>query len=278
MQSFLWIILSVIAGYILLVLLMYLLQGQMIYHPQKSLSYTPKDVGLPYENVTFTTEDGFNLHGWHISADSTITVLYFHGNAGNISGRLQTIQLLHDLGLNVLMFDYRGYGKSEGDPSEQGTYYDAEVAWHFLRSEKGMPSSQIVIMGRSLGGAVASRLASQKKPAATILESTFTSAPDLGAELYSWLPVRSIIEFEYNTLENIRQIESPLFMAHSRDDEIVPYHHGKTLFEAANEPKTFVELRGSHGSGFWETGEKYRRALQQFLKANLKNHNYGDSQ
>ncbi|NIT56119.1 MAG: alpha/beta hydrolase, partial [Aliifodinibius sp.] len=118
--------------------------------------------------------------------------------------------------------------------------------------------------GRSLGGAVASWLAAQKQPAATILESTFTSAADLGADLYPWLPVRSIIKYDYDTLANIRQIESPLFMAHSRDDEIVPYQHGEKLFQAANEPKTFVELRGSHGSGFWETGEKYRKALQQF--------------
>lgn len=273
MQSFLWILLGVAVGYILLVFLMYLLQGKMIYHPQKSLSYTPEDVGLSYDDITFTTEDGLSLHGWYIPADSNITVLYFHGNAGNISGRLQTIQLLHDLGVNVFIFDYRGYGKSDGRPSEEGTYKDARAAWDYLESERNTESDRIVIMGRSLGGAVASWLAVQKQSAvtATIIESTFISAADLGADLYPWLPVRSIIKYDYNTIENIKQIESPLFMAHSRDDEIIPYYHGKSLFEAANSPKTFVELQGSHGSGFWETGEKYRRALRQFLNANTRN-------
>lgn len=272
MQSFLWILLSVAVGYLLLVVLMYLLQSQMVYHPQKSITYTPEDVGLSYEDVTFSTEDGLDLHGWYIPGDeSDVTVLYFHGNAGNISGRLQTIQLLHNLGLNVFIFDYRGYGKSQGSPSEQGTYKDARAAWNYLASKRDIKNDRIVIMGRSLGGAVASWLAAQKQPAATILESTFTSAADLGADLYPWLPVHSIISYEYNTLENIKQIRSPLFMAHSRDDEIVPYHHGQTLLEAANDPKTFVELRGSHGSGFWETGEKYRTALEKFLKENITN-------
>ncbi len=270
-QSFLWILLSAAVGYLLLVVLMYFLQSQMVYHPQKSITYTPNDIGLSYEDTTFTTEDGISLHGWYIPTDSNITVLYFHGNAGNISGRLQTIQLLHNLGLNVFIFDYRGYGKSEGRPSEQGTYKDARAAWKYLVSEKDIENEQIIIMGRSLGGAVASWLAVHKQPGATILESTFTSAADLGADLYPWLPVRSIIQYNYNTLEYVKKIESPLFMAHSRDDEIVPYQHGKTLFGAANDPKTFVELRGSHGSGFWETGEKYRKALQEFLNNNIRN-------
>lgn len=269
-QSFLWLLLSAAVGYLLLVILMYLLQSQMVYHPQKSISYTPNDVGLSYEDVTFATEDGLDLHGWYVpTANTDLTVLYFHGNAGNISGRLQTIQLLHNLGLNVFIFDYRGYGKSLGRPSEQGTYKDARAAWNYLVSEKALENDQIVIMGRSLGGAVASWLAVLKKPAATILESTFIAAADLGADLYPWLPVRFIIQYDYNTLENIKQIRSPLFIAHSRDDEIVPYDHGKKLFEAANDPKTFVELRGPHGSGFWETGEKYRTALQEFLNENI---------
>lgn len=269
-QSFLWLLLSAAVGYLLLVILMYLLQSQMVYHPQKSISYTPNDVGLSYEDVTFATEDGLDLHGWYVpTANTDLTVLYFHGNAGNISGRMQTIQLLHNLGLNVFIFDYRGYGKSLGRPSEQGTYKDARAAWNYLVSEKALENDQIVIMGRSLGGAVASWLAVLKKPAATILESTFIAAADLGADLYPWLPVRFIIQYDYNTLENIKQIRSPLFIAHSRDDEIVPYDHGKKLFEAANDPKTFVELRGPHGSGFWETGEKYRTALQEFLNENI---------
>lgn len=270
-QSAMWIVLSFVIAYGTVVLLMYLLQSQMVYHPQKTITQTPKNVGLPFEDVTFTTEDNVSLHGWYIPADDAeATVLYFHGNAGNISGRLQTIQLLNSLGLNVFIFDYRGYGKSEGHPTEEGTYKDAQAAWDYLVSEKNVKSNDIVIMGRSLGGAVASWLAARNNPAVTVLESTFTSAADLGADLYSWLPVRWMMKFDYKTMENIKQIKSPIFMAHSVDDGVVPYHHGKALFEVAGEPKAFVELRGSHGSGFWETGEKYRSALEQFLNDNLE--------
>lgn len=172
---------------------------------------------------------------------------------------------MHGLGLNVFIVDYRGYGQSQGEPSEQGTYRDAAAAWQYLQTERGIADSAIVVMGRSLGGSIAAWLAVRKSPAAAVIESTFTSAADLGADLYPWLPVRWMMQFEYNTIEYLKQIDAPLFMAHSRDDQVVPFRHGKRLFEAAGDPKTFVELQGSHGSGFWETGRKYRQALQHFL-------------
>lgn len=263
----LWILGALAIGYLFILLLMYLMQSSMVYHPTDELLATPSTARLEYEDVTFRTSDDVQLHGWYVPADSArLTVLYFHGNAGNISGRLETMQLLHGLGLNVFIFDYRGYGRSEGHPSEQGTYRDAKAAWNYLRSDRDIADSSIVIMGRSLGGSVAAWLAARKSPAASVIESTFTSAADLGADLYPWLPVRWMMKYEYHTLEHIRQIESPLFMAHSRDDQVVPFHHGRELFKAADEPKTFVELRGSHGSGFWETGAKYREGLQQFLQ------------
>lgn len=266
-QSIFWILLSIAAGYVVLVVLMYFMQSSLIYHPQKSIWATPSSVGLQYEDVNFQTDDGVTLHGWFVPNDSTdLTVLYFHGNAGNISGRLQTIQLLHQLGLNVFIFDYRGYGKSEGSPSEEGTYQDASAAWEYLTTNRQLADSSIVVMGRSLGGSVAAWLSARENPAVSIIESTFISATELGADLYPWLPVRWMIKYDYNTLGNIKQVESPIFMAHSRDDQVVPYHHGQKLFEFADEPKTFVELRGSHGSGFWETGAKYRKGLQQFLE------------
>lgn len=267
LQSFFWILISLVAGYVIIVMLMYALQFRLVYHPQKTIEATPSGAGLQYEDVTFQTEDDIKLHGWFVPADSAaLTVLYFHGNAGNISGRLETIQLLHRLGLNVFMFDYRGYGKSQGRPSEEGTYRDAQAAWNYLRSEQQLADSTIVIMGRSLGGAVAAWLSARESPAASIIESTFTSAPELGSDLYPWLPVRWLIKYEYNTLEQLKQIESPVFMAHSRQDQVVPFHHGRALFEAANQPKTFIELRGSHASGFWDTGAKYREGLKQFLR------------
>lgn len=265
LHSLLWIIGTVAAGYLVLLLLMYLMQSNLVYHPKKKLVATPSDINLPYEDVTFYADD-VALHGWFVPHDSSdVTVLYLHGNAGNISGRLQTIELLHRLELNVFLFDYRGYGQSEGSPSEEGTYSDALAGWDYLTNERQLTDSSIVIMGRSLGGSVAAWLAARKDPAASVIESTFTSAGDLGADVYPWLPVKWMINYEYNTLKNVQQIESPIFMAHSWDDQVIPFHHSQTLFQAAKEPKTFVELQGSHGSGFWETGGKYRNGLQQFL-------------
>lgn len=246
------------------------MQSQMVYHPQKEIVVTPSSAGLEYEDANFKTEDGIRLHGWFVPAeDSQLTILYFHGNAGNISGRMGTIQLLHRLGLNVFIFDYRGYGQSEGNPSEEGTQKDATSAWNYLTDERGISEENIIIMGRSLGGAVASELAVRRNPAAVIIESTFTSAADLGADIYPWLPVRWMLKYDYNTLQNIKRVEAPLFMAHSRADQVVPFEHGEQLFDSARVPKTFLELSGSHGMGYQETGVEYREALQDFLRKHI---------
>lgn len=267
MSSIGWMLVILAAGYLILLLLMYVMQPKMIYYPAQQLAADPADIGLSFKEVTFETEDDHQLHGWFVSADEkALTVLYCHGNAGNISGRLETLRLLHSLGLNIFIFDYRGYGKSEGTPTEQGTYTDARAAWHYLTEEQKIDPGTIIVMGRSLGGSIAAWLAAQKNPAAAIIESTFTSAADLGADLYPWVPVRWLLRYDYRTEDYIQNIEAPLFMAHSRDDEIVPFRHGKTLFEKAPEPKTFVELRGSHGAGFLETEPQYRRQLRSFLE------------
>lgn len=267
MPTISYIIASIAIGYLVIVLLMYLLQSKMIYHPTKELTATPASVGLKYEKVQFSTIDDVNLHGWFVPADSSApTVLYFHGNAGNISGRLETLQLLNLLGVNVLIFDYRGYGQSEGKPTEEGTYRDVTAAWKYLTNEKGMSSHQIVIMGRSLGGSIAAWLAARENAGAVVIESTFTSATDLGSDLYPWLPVRRMLKYHYPTLDYIHKIEEPLFMAHSRDDQVVPFHHGEQLFEEAKAPKRFIELQGPHAGGFMETGSKYREGLQRFLE------------
>jgi fermentation-respiration switch protein FrsA (DUF1100 family) len=257
-----------LAGYLLILLLMYLFQAKIIYHPSQEIWSEPSAIGLQFEDVNFETSDGKELHGWFIPIEGDSinpTVLYCHGNAGNISGRMETIQLLHSLGLNVFIFDYRGYGQSEGSPSERGTYRDAEAAWEYLRTVRDIDSQNVIIMGRSLGGSIAAWLGAQKYPGALIVESTFTSAANLGAELYPWLPVRWLIKYEYPTIEYIQEVQVPLFMAHSRDDQIVPFSHGEKLFARAAEPKTFVELQGRHGTGFLDTGAEYREALQQFL-------------
>ncbi len=269
MQSIVGVVASIAVGYLLVMTVILILQSKLFYYPKNDIWATPEDMGLTYENVMFSTEDDIALNGWFVpSEQAKLTVLFFHGNAGNISDRLQTLQLLNELGLNVFIFDYRGYGQSEGRPSEQGTYEDGLAAWNYLTAERGIADSSIVIMGRSLGGSIASWVSARQRPAAAVIESTFTSAADIGSDLYPWLPVRWMIKYEYNTIENLKQIQAPLFMAHSRTDQIIPFHHGQKLFEVANEPKMFVELVGLHGSAYLETGPRYREELQQFLVQN----------
>lgn len=236
MNALLWIIPALALGYLLLVVLLYVMQPAMVYYPVTRLSYTPGDIGLAYEDVTFFAEDSVRLHGWYIPASGrgdSATVLFNHGNAGNISGRLETIRLLNRLGLDVFIYDYRGYGRSEGNPTEQGTYRDAMAAWNHLTAERELRPGNILLMGRSLGGAVAVWLATRTDPAGLIIESTFTSAADLGADLYPIFPVRQLIKFEYSNLSRIGAITVPMLIAHSREDDLVPFAHGRRLYEAA---------------------------------------------
>lgn len=275
MSSIGWMLAILAAGYLFVLLLMYVMQSKMIYYPTRQLVANPTDIGRSFEDITFETEDQLQLHGWFVpAADSALTILYCHGNAGNISGRLETIRLLHDLGLNVFIFDYRGYGRSEGRPSETGTYRDASAAWRYLAQTRGIGAGKIIPMGRSLGGSIAAWLAAHENPAAAIIESTFTSAADLGGDLYPWLPVRWLLKYDYNTAAYVQNIKAPVFMAHSWDDEIVPFRYGEELFKIAQEPKMFVELRGSHGSGFLETETEYRRQLRIFLDKYVLNERY----
>lgn len=246
---------------------MYVFQSRFVYRPDKNVRSTPSSVGLSFQQFETHSRNGNRIHGWFVPVDSArITVLYCHGNAGNISDRLETLQLFHELGINVAIFDYRGYGNSEGKPSEEGTYEDASVVRQYLIDEWDVKEKNMIIMGRSLGGPIAARLAALHNPAAVILESTFTSAVDLGSDMYSWLPVEKFLKFEYETQRYLRQVKAPIFMAHSTEDDVVPFKHGQKLFKIANQPKVFVELTGSHAAGFKETGKKYRESLQQFLE------------
>ncbi|MDX1517312.1 MAG: alpha/beta fold hydrolase, partial [Woeseiaceae bacterium] len=195
-------LITVIAGsYLLLALALYLLQERMVFlagMPGRALVATPQQLGLDYEDVRFDTADGVTLHGWYVHArEPRGTVLFFHGNAGNISHRLDSIAIFYDLGLDTFIIDYRGYGQSEGKPSEAGTYRDAEAAWQYLVAERGVPPAKIVVFGRSLGGAVAAWLTSQREAAAVIVESAFTSAVDVARRHYGFMPVRLITRLDY---------------------------------------------------------------------------------
>lgn len=270
MRSILGFVSTGLAIYLAVVALMYVSQSRQVYFPVSVLATTPADYGMAYEDVRFVTDDGLRLHGWFVPADHARGVLlFFHGNAGNISHRIDSIRIFHDLGLSVFIIDYRGYGGSEGRPSEHGTYLDARAAWRHLREARGVAPDGIVVFGRSLGASVAAWLAAREQPAAVILESAFTSAPDLGAELMPWLPIRWLLHFEYDTLAAVREIRVPLLVIHSRNDEIVPFRHGREIYAAATPPKAFAEIEGAHNDGFLRSRPQYERALREFLAARL---------
>ncbi len=262
-----WSVLRVaVASYVGLALFMFFRQSKYLYFPSRDLGVTPATTRLPYDDVLVKTVDGETVHGWFVPApDSRATVLFCHGNAGNIANRLDAIWRLHELGLDVCMFDYRGYGRSTGQPSETGTYRDADAVWTWLTTTKGIAPGRIVVFGESLGGAVAAWVAEQKRPGAAILESTFTSVPEMAARLYPFLPIRWLCRIRYPTLERMPRILCPVLVAHSPDDELIPFSQGRRLFEAAREPKTFLTLKGSHNTGREESGRPYDEALDAFI-------------
>jgi len=244
----------------------YLQQPAMTFFPTRELIDTPAAWGVDFENVELTTADGVALRGWYLPhRHATRTVLFFHGNGGNISHRRDSLLIFHRLGLNVLIIDYRGYGRSGGKPSEMGLYEDAATAWRYLVDERGVGGEDIVIFGRSLGGSVAVQLASEVKPAALILESAFSSTRDMARALFPILSRVVWLRYEFNAVARIDRIGVPLLMLHSPQDEIIPYRFGRKLYEAAAEPKRFVDLQGDHNSGFMRSQPHYERSLGLFL-------------
>lgn len=273
LHSLLHLLLVVFITWCGIALYLYFSQSRLLYYPElptRTIEATPAAVGLAYENVQLLTADDTRLHAWFVPATASHgTLLFSHGNAGNIGHRLDSIRQFHSLGLDVLIYDYRGFGESEGKPSEAGTYLDAKAAWDYLLLEREIAPRQIVIFGRSLGAAVAAELASQYPSAGVILESAFTSVPDMASSIYPWLPVRLLSRYQYNNLEKVARITSPLLLVHSRGDEIVPYDHGERLFAEANEPKQFLELSGGHNDGNHVSHDIYMETLQRFLDSIL---------
>jgi uncharacterized protein len=257
---------ALVAGLFFILLSGCTMDDTFIFFPTSDIVMTPHSAGLPYDDVTFSAADGTKLHGWFIPGDpQEPVILFFHGNAGNISHRLDSLQIFNRLGLSVLIFDYRGYGRSTGRPSEAGTHEDARAAWRHLVEERGVPAGRIVLFGRSLGGAIAARLATEHRPRALILESTFRSVPALAAEIYWFLPVRWLARIQYPVEEWIRTVDAPLLVIHSREDEIIPFGHGKALYAAAAGPKQLLELRGGHNTGFLVSGSRYIEGIAAFL-------------
>lgn len=261
-----------------LAVLIYFKQDALVFQAAMDRGYqvTPASVGLRFDSLTLVTDDGEKLDAWHVPARSGIPAhrlaIVFHGNAGNIGHRLDYLRMFHDLGYASLIFDYRGYGRSSGKPSEQGTYLDALAAWRHATQALGYPPGKIVVFGESLGGAIAAQLAGIERPAALVLASTFTSVPDLGAEIYPWLPVRALARIRFDTLERLRTIAVPVLVIHSRSDGIIPFAHGERLFAAARPPKQFLEIEGDHNDGFVFGRDAWTQSLDDFLRAAFERH------
>ena len=247
---------------------MYWQQAQMTFYPMRSIQQTPADWGLTYENVSLKTADNVQLHSWYIPhTRSAPVLLFFHGNAGNISHRRESIEIFHRLGLNIFIIDYRGYGNSQGSPDEQGLYQDAYAAWRYLTEEKGFPSEQVVIFGRSLGGAVAASLAAEVKARGLILESTFSSSRDFASLAFPFLSHILYMRYDFNTSGKIKSVNYPVLVLHSQDDKIIPFQLGNKVFQSASHNKQFVQMKGDHNSAFMLSQPKYEQALAEWLKS-----------
>lgn len=271
----LWIAFTTLAiGYMACCLVLFLMQSKFIYFPFKELDATPKDIGLDYEELTLRASDGVGIGAWLVPrSDARGVALFCHGNAGNISHCLPLIKTLHDAGCSVLAFDYRGFGKSGGKPSEQGTYDDAQAAWDYLVKERRVPAERIVVFGWSLGGAVAARLAAnlppERRPGSVILSSSFSSIADMARKHYPIFPVRLLLRFEYPTAANASKIKSPVLVIHSRDDEIVPLKQGRKIFDSITSEKSFLETTGGHNDDFGLGGRDSAEALHRFIDSHL---------
>ena len=273
MRTLISILIIAISIYFLLALMLYLFQGKMVFLsnlPDRLLIASPSDIDLDYEDVSLTTSDNERLHGWYIpAANSRGVLLFFHGNAGNISHRLDSIKIFHELDLDILIIDYRGYGQSTGETSEQGTYLDAQAAWDYLINTRRVPANRIIVFGRSLGGAIGAWLGVQRTPAAVIIESSFSSGVDMAHRLYPFLPARLITRLQYPVVDYAGRLNCPVLVVHSRHDEIIPFSMGQAIYAAVKQHKKFLELRGDHNNGFLISQREYIAGLKDFTQAIL---------
>ncbi|MDD5156322.1 MAG: alpha/beta hydrolase [Candidatus Omnitrophica bacterium] len=259
----LFLILS--AGVILILLYLRYIEKNTVFHPMKEIEYTPKELGLVYQDISFKAPDGVILSGWLVPCQNArYTVLFAHGNAGNISHRIEKIKFFHTLGCSVFIFDYRGYGKSKSSPSEKGLYEDAQGAYNYLLST-GVRPQDIIGYGESLGGSAIIDLASRNKLAALITDSAISSAKDMVKVIYPFLPYW-VFSVRLDSVDKIKSITIPKLIIHSSNDEIVPYQLGEKLYEAAPQPKEFLKIHGGHNSGFFESEPLLKTKIAAFIK------------
>jgi uncharacterized protein len=265
------LLLLLCAGYALLAATVYFSQQSMVFNPSRVLEATPADMGLPFTDVELITTQGTHLNAWWLPhPQARATLLFCHGNGGNISHREESFRIFHSLNLNVFIFDYSGYGQSMGKPSEKAVHADTRAAWDWLVQEMDIPADEIIVFGRSLGGGAAAGLVHTLqgegvRPRGLIMESTFSSLPDVGTTIYPWLPVRLLAKNRFEASRSLARADIPALFIHSREDDVIPYAIGRKLFENYQGPKDFLHIEGRHNRGFAETGQPYINGLARFL-------------
>jgi len=268
-----WSVAAVVAAFVGFGIYLYLMQDRLVFYPTRDLEQSPAAYGLCYEDLLVEAGSGERVHGWYVPGrvDNGLAgkvVLFCHGNGGNISHRLETIKTVTDLGCDILVFDYRGYGRSDGSPSESAFYADASACYDWLRQHKGWAASDIVLFGRSLGGAVAVDLASRRACGGLIVESSLTSVADMARRMFPWYPARYLVRYRFDGLAKIGRVSCPILVTHSPEDDVIPYEMGVRLYEAAGEPKCFLDLRGRHDDRDYLYDPEYRRAVGRLLGVN----------
>ncbi|MBP9854400.1 MAG: alpha/beta hydrolase [Candidatus Omnitrophica bacterium] len=262
----LFLFLILVVGFLLFVIY---LESKSVFYPAKNISHSPDEAGLPFEDV-FIPIQGNCIHGWFISRPQhTKTVIFSHGNGGNIGDRLDKLYLFDRIGLNILIYDYQGYGKSTGNPSEKGLYQEAEAIYKYLTEERNIKPASIIVYGESLGGAVAVDLASKKDIGGLILDSTFSSARDMAKYIYPFIP-GFLVRTKLDSLSKIRWVKAPKLFFHSKADGTVPYELAQKLYNAADGKKKFVEIQGGHNDNYEQSGETFYQEIKTFVN-NLEN-------
>ncbi len=262
------VFLSIAFAIVLIALYIKYIESKSVFFPAKNIESYPHDIGISFEDVYVTTADNIRLNGWFVPSESTTyTILFLHGNGGNISHRLEKLKMLLDCKTNVFLVDYRGYGKSEGHPSERKVYSDAQTFYDYLIQEKHTPPDKIIIYGESLGTAVAIDVASRNRIKGIILEGAFSSGKDMARKIYPFIP-RFFFSNIFDSMSKIKKVKAKKLFIHSKNDEIVPYDLARKLYENALQPKIFVDIIGGHNTAFIDSQDKYISSIKEFI-ANL---------
>lgn len=242
------------------------LENKGIYFPEKKIEFYPSFFNLSFQDIYLKTEDDVTINAWFIPyPQAKYTLLFFHGNAGNLSHRLEKLMLLRKAGVNIFIIDYRGYGKSEGVVTEKGFYFDASATYHYLVNHRGILAGEIILYGESLGTAVAINLAAKTKVRAIILEGAFSRGRDMARKIFPFLPTL-IFSNSFDSLKKIQKVRVPKLFIHSRNDEVVPFELANKLYHASLAPKEFAEIEGCHNSAFLDSKEKYFSSIDLFIK------------